>query len=135
MVNPRKVYCIDTGLQHVLSSSTAPDDARAFENLVYLALRRVCRDIAYFDDGSGECDFVPVFSKRAGVPVQATVRMNDENEEREINGLRAAMRSLRRTTGWIVTMADEDELSFDEGMVRIVPFHKFKPAEAGTLTL
>jgi len=130
MVNPRKVYCIDTGLQHVLSSSTAPDDARAFENLVYLALRRVCRDIAYFDDGRRECDFVPVFRKRAGVPVQATVRMNDENEEREINGLRAAMRSLRRTTGWIVTMADEDELSFDEGMVRIVPFHKFKPAEA-----
>ena len=130
MVNPRKVYCVDTGLQHVLSSSTAPDDARAFENLVYLALRRVCRDIAYFDDGSRECDFVPVFRKRAGVPVQATVRMNDENEEREINGLRAAMRSLRRTTGLIVTMADEDELSFDEGMVRIVPFHKFKPAEA-----
>jgi len=127
LVNPRKVYCIDTGLQHVLSSSTAPDDARLFENLVYLALRRVCRDISYFDEGAGECDFVTVHKKRAGAPVQATVTLNDVSEEREIDGVRAAMRALRRKEGWIVTVADEDELSFDEGTVRIVPFHKFDP--------
>ena len=127
MVNPRKAYCIDTGLRHVLSASTAPDDARAFENMVYLALRRVCRDIYYFDEGAGECDFVPVQRKRAGAPVQATVTLNDESEEREINGVRAAMKALRRKTGWIVTLADEDEMSFEEGNVMIVPFHKFKP--------
>ena len=127
LVNPRKVYCIDTGLQHVLSSSTAPDDARLFENLVYLALRRVCRDISYFDEGAGECDFVTVHKKRAEAPVQATVTLNDDSEEREIDGVRAAMRALRRKEGWIVTVGDEDELSFDEGTVRIVPFHKFDP--------
>lgn len=127
MVNPRKVYCIDTGLQHVLSASTAPDDARAFKNMVYLALRRTCRDISYFDEGAGECDFVPVQRKRAGAPVQATVTLNDESEEREINGVRAAMKALRRKTGWIVTLADEDEMYFEEGKVMIVPFHKFKP--------
>lgn len=129
LVNPRKVYCIDTGLQHVLSASTAPDNARSFENLVYLSLRRACRDIFYFDEGEGECDFVPVFRKHAGAPVQATVALNDESEEREINGVRAAMRALRQKTGWIVTVSDEDEISFDEGTVRIVPFHKFKPQE------
>ena len=36
---------------------------------------------------------------------------------------------LKRKVGWIVTIADEDELTFDEGTVRIVPFHKFKPEE------
>lgn len=46
--------------------------------------------------------------------------------------MRSAMRSLGRKRGWIVTIADEDELSLDEGTVRIVPFHKFKPEE--TLT-
>ena len=132
LVNPRKVYCIDTGIQHVLSASIAPDDARAFENMVYLALRRVCRDIFYFDDGAGECDFVPVRKKHTGAPIQATVVLNDESEEREINGVRAAMRALRRKTGWIVTVADEDEMLFEEGTVKIVPFHKFRPEE--TLT-
>ena len=129
MVNPRKVYCVDTGLQHVLSATTAPDDARGFENLVYLALRRICRDIFYFDGGNGECDFVPIRSKRAGAPVQATVELNDETDEREIGGVRQAMLALKRKVGWIVTVADEDELTFDEGIVRIVPFHKFKPEE------
>ena len=127
MVNPRKVYCVDTGLQHVLSATTAPDDARGFENLVYLALRRICRDVFYFDEGNGECDFVPIRAKRAGAPVQATVELNDETEEREIGGVRQAMLALKRKVGWIVTIADEDELTFDEGTVRIVPFYKFKP--------
>ena len=90
-------------------------------------MHRVCRDISYFDEGAGECDFVPVQRKRAGAPVQATVTLNDESEEREINGVRAAMKALRRKTGWIVTLADEDEMSFEEGNVMIVPFHKFKP--------
>lgn len=129
MVNPRKIYSIDTGLQHVLSATTAPDDARAFENLVYLALRRKCRNISYFDDGTGECDFVPAVGKRAGTPVQATVALTDDSEEREFRGVRAAMRALKRKDGWIVTVADEDELIFDEGTVHIVPFHKFMPED------
>lgn len=129
LVNPRKVYCIDTGLQHVLSASTAPDDARGFENLVYLSLRRVCRDVFYFDDGTGECDFVPVVGKRVGAPVQATAALNDDSEEREVGGLLKAMRALKRKAGWIVTLSDEDELTFDEGVVRIVPFCKFRPED------
>ena len=37
---------------------------------------------------------------------------------------------MKRKVGWVVTIADEDELTFDEGTVRIVPFHKFNPEEA-----
>ena len=129
MVNPRKVYCVDTGLQHALSASTAPDDARAFENLVYLALRRRFKALRYFADGERECDFVPLAGKRTGCPVQATVSLSGDNEEREIGGVRAAMRALRKKRGWIVTLAEEDELSFEEGTVKIAPFHKFDPAE------
>jgi len=49
--------------------------------------------------------------------VQATVTLNDDSEEREINGLLKAMRVLKRKVGWIVKLADEDELTFDEGTV------------------
>lgn len=130
IANPRKVYCIDTGLQHVMSATPAPDDARNFENLVYLALRRACRTIHYYDDGQGECDFIPFAGKRAGFPVQATVVLNSDNEERECAGIRSAMRTLRRRRGWIVTRADEDEIEFDEGVVKVTPFFKFNPKEA-----
>ena len=130
LANPRKCYCIDTGLQHALSATTAPDEARRFENLVYLSLRRNCRTLFYFDEGNGECDFIPVVGKRIGCPVQATFVLNDENEEREIGGIRDAMRKLKRKTGWIVTLADEDEIDCEEGVVKIVPFHKFKTMDA-----
>lgn len=125
LANPRKCYCVDTGLQHVLSATTAPDEARRFENLVYLSLRRNCRNLFYFDEGDGECDFVPVVGKRISCPVQATFVLNDETEDREIGGVRDAMRKLKRKIGWIVTLNDEDELDVDEGVVKIVPFHKF----------
>lgn len=125
MVNPRKIYCIDTGLQRALSASAAPDDARAFENLVYLALRRRCKTIRYFDDSRCECDFIPMAGKRVLDPVQATISLNSESEERKFNGVRAAMRALKRRTGWIVTLDEEDEFQFPEGSVKIVPFRKF----------
>lgn len=48
---------------------------------------------------------------------------------REFNGVRAAMRALKRKVGYIVTLSDEDEMSFEEGLVRIVPFHKFRPED------
>ncbi len=127
LVNPRKVYCIDTGMQHVLSATVAPDDARGFENLVYLALRRVCRNIQYFDDGNGECDFIPLVGKKIGIPVQASTELNADSEEREIEGVRAAMRATKRKRGVIVTFAEEDEVSFGEGTVSIIPFYKFNP--------
>ena len=130
LANPRKCYCVDTGLQHALSSTTAPDEARRFENLVYLALRRVCRNVCYFDEGHGECDFIPQVGKRTGYPVQATFSLNDENEERELGGVRDAMRTLKRRVGWIVTLSDEDEIDCDEGVVKIVPFYKFKARSA-----
>ena len=56
-------------------------------------------------------------------------KLNDESEEREFNGVRAAMRALKRKVGYIVTLSDEDEMSFEEGLVRIVPFHKFRPED------
>lgn len=128
LVNPRKVYCIDTGLQHILTATPAPDDARAFENLVYLALRRHCRTVFYYTEGQrGECDFIPLRGKRLGAPVQATVTLNGDSEAREINGLRLAMRALKQPVGWIVTLADEDVLRVEEGVIRVVPFHRFAP--------
>ena len=61
---------------------------------------------------------------------RATFALNDETEEREIGGIRDAMRRLKRKLGWIVTLEDEDELDFDEGVVKVVPFHKFKAEDA-----
>ena len=37
MLNPKKVYCIDTGMEYAVSSRRLPNDGARFENLVFLA--------------------------------------------------------------------------------------------------
>ncbi len=131
LANPRKVYCIDTGLQCAISATTAPDQARNFENLVFLALRRKFRDLTYFDSDGHECDFVALRNKRPLDPVQATIELNADSEDREINGARVAMKALGRRRAWIVTVADRDEITTQDGSIHIVPFHAFDPTSIG----
>ena len=48
LVNPRKVYSIDTGLVAANSLSFSDDNGRLLENLVFLHLRRSYKEIYYF---------------------------------------------------------------------------------------
>lgn len=45
------------------------DAGRKLENLIYLHLRRLYKDLFYFDD-QGECDFVAIKNGRAEELVQ-----------------------------------------------------------------
>jgi hypothetical protein len=65
MVNPRKVYAIDTGMITVNSNSFTDDSGRKLENLVFLHLRKSYTEIYYFSE-KRECDFV-VFTNGAAV--------------------------------------------------------------------
>ncbi len=126
LVNPRKTYCVDTGLLQVVSTRLVFNDALRFENLVFLALRRSFRDIYYHDDG-GECDFIAVRRHRVVLAVQACVELTSDALERELSGVRSAMARFELDEGWIVTLGQSDVYQVPEGTVRIVPFHDFTP--------
>src|SRR5690606_5903255 len=61
LVNPRKVYAIDTGMINLVSTAFTEDQGRKFENLIYMHLRRKHKEIYYFSE-RGECDFI-VFNR------------------------------------------------------------------------
>ena len=126
LVNPRKTYCVDTGLLQVVSTRLVFNDALRFENLVFLALRRSFRDIYYHDDG-GECDFIAVRRHPVVLDVQACVELTSDALERELSGVRSAMARFELDEGWIVTLGQSDVYQVPEGTVRIVPFHDFTP--------
>lgn len=121
LLNPKKVYCIDTGLEYAVASRRIPNDGARFENMVYLALRRNCRDISYFD-AEGECDFV--VSRRHAVTdvIQACTRLTDESKDREIEGLVKAMESFSLTSGMIVTEDQRDTIHVGKLRIEILPF-------------
>ena len=126
LVNPRKAYCVDTGLLQVVSTRLVFNDALRFENLVFLALRRKFRELHYFDEG-GECDFVAVRRHTPVLAVQACVELTTGDLDRELGGVRAAMARFGLREGWIVTLDQTDAYEVPEGTVRVVPFHAFAP--------
>lgn len=126
LVNPRKVYSVDTGLVNVVSRRIVFNGALCFENMVFLALRRKYRDIFYFDDG-GECDFVCMEHHLPRVAVQACVKLTKEDSGREKEGLAAAMRRFSFNEGFIVTKSQREDIKVDEGVIHVVPFSDFEP--------
>jgi hypothetical protein len=58
--------------------------------------------------------------------IQVTERIDGEStREREIRGLRAAMKELNINFGYIVTRSHSEELKIDEGTINILPAWKF----------
>jgi predicted AAA+ superfamily ATPase len=122
--NPKKIYTMDTGFIDVVSTSFSENKGRKLENLVYIHLRRTCKDLYYFTE-KGECDFV-TFSK--GEPqqiVQVCYEITDENFEREYNGLVQAMRFFDKKEGFIITMNQKDEFEKDGLVVKMIPAFEF----------
>lgn len=106
-VNPKKVYSIDNGLSYSNSVSFSRDKGRMLENIVFLELRRKFGEIFYYA-GEGECDFIVKDGKLQAI--QVCYELNDENEKREINGLKEAMKELNIKEGVLLTLNQEDEI-------------------------
>jgi uncharacterized protein len=124
LVNPRKVYAIDTGLVTANSGSFSEDNGRKFENLIYLHLRRRFREIYYFSE-KGECDFIVFEKAKIRDVIQVCYDLNPDNLDREIDGLVEALKFFKVKSGCIVTLNQEESLERDGCTVRIERAHQF----------
>ena len=123
-INPKKVYCIDTGFAQANSLSFSEDTGRLLENCVYLALRRKYKEIYYFKD-QGECDFIVKESQTIIHIIQVCAEIHSENKAREVNGLLAALKFFSITEGLILTLNQEDVLRINEVKIRLLPVWKW----------
>lgn len=122
--NPRKVYVMDMGLYTENSICTSENIGRRFENLVFLHLRRNFKHIFYYKD-RGECDFITMEKNAAKDAIQVCLAINDENFEREYNGLLKAMQGLGLKEGTIVTLDQSDVFEIDNRIIKMVPVRDF----------
>lgn len=120
LISPKKVYAVDWGLVKANTTSFSEDKGRALENAVFIHLRRTYKDIYYFKE-THECDFVIKEKTRITQLFQVCTELNDHNREREIAGLKAAMKKFGLKTGTIVTLNQEDR--FDS--IKVVPAWKW----------
>jgi uncharacterized protein len=124
MVNPKKVYAIDTGLVKKNSLSRTEDFGRLLENIVYLHLRRKKGAIYYFKE-KNECDFIVLNKSKFEVAIQVCADINTDNKERELNGILEALQFFNAECGTIVTLDQEDKLIIDGKTVNLIPVWKY----------
>lgn len=125
MLSEKKVYVVDNGLVNVASVSASKDLGRKFENAVYWNIRRKTKKIWYYSDGNSECDFI--FQKNEDYSaMQVCFDLNGDNQEREINGLIAALQFFNLREGTILTIDQTDKILKDGYTIQVVPAYKFE---------
>lgn len=122
--NPKKVYCIDTGLAFQLGFRTSEDKGRLLENIVFLQLKRLGKDI-YFHKRKYECDFLIKDGIRITNAIQVCHSLDTVNREREYRGLCEAIEEHKLNQGTILTFEQEEEINYNGKKVIIKPVYKW----------
>ena len=120
ILNPKKVYCMDTGLRNIVSFKFSEDIGRIAENVVFLNLLFRNKEIYYWKDHAGkEVDFVVKEGLKVTELIQACWRIEEEKtEKREVKSLIKAMDEFKLEEGLVITEdIDKEEIVNDKRIV------------------
>jgi len=123
--NPKKIYCLDTGLVNSISFRFSENKGRLIENLVYMSLIKEKKEI-YYHKENYECDFLIKEGLMIKNAVQVTLSLKDETtRKREIRGLLEAMDAYNLKEGLIITEKEAEVISLDEKKIVIKPIYEW----------
>ncbi len=117
--NPRKIYCIDSGILVKNSPSVLEHKGAILENAIAVHLKRLGKEFYYYKDENGhEADFVIPSDKTV---IQACYELNAGNKDREAGGLLKAVEGTKANEYFIITLEQEQELQYDSKKVKVRP--------------
>ena len=125
LINPAKIYTIDTGLLNAMTFRHSYNYGPLLENMVYMHLRRGGYEVEYVNTKNGhESDF---FARHRisgeSQLIQVCWDMSDKKTfERELKGLKSAMNELSLSTGTLITWDDENII---ENKIKVIPIWKW----------
>lgn len=123
--NPRKIYCLDTGLVNSVSFKFSENRGRLMENLIFMTLVKNQREIFYHKE-TNECDFVVRDGRKIVQAIQVTISLQDTSvKKRELKGLVEAMELYNLAEGFIVTEAEKETIDSDGKKIHIVPLYEW----------
>lgn len=125
VVNPRKIYFIDNGLQNTITSSFNKDNGRRLENMVFWELRRQEKEIYYYNENGRECDFVVSKNNKIEKLLQVCFELNSDNNDREISGLFDAMDFFQLEEGTILTLNQRDTIINKGKRIEVLPVYLY----------
>lgn len=125
LANPKKIYCLDTGLVNSISFKFSENKGRLIENLVYMALRKQNTE-TYYHKEKYECDFIVKDKMKITSIIQVTLSLKDETtRKREIRGLIEAMDTHDLKEGLIITENESEIINLEDKIIAIKPIYEW----------
>jgi len=123
-VAPKKIYSIDNGLSNANSISFSKDAGKMLENQVFLELKRKGGELFYFQE-ERECDFLVKEKNKITKAIQVCYELNDENINREVDGILEAVKKFKLKEGLIITFNQEDKIIKDDLKIKVIPIWRW----------
>ena len=124
IMNPKKVYTIDSGFVHRLGFNFSANKGRVLENVVYIELLRQGKEV-FYHSAKNECDFLIKQGLKITEAIQVTWQLDITNFDREIKGLQEAMETYELEKGTIIYMNESGpNLDFPEN-IELIPVWKW----------
>lgn len=120
----KKIYCIDNGLLNSVSFKFSDDIGKLMENLVFIELKRKGNEIFFYKD-KFECDFLVSSKNKVVEAIQVTQKLDENNYNREINGLLGALEKFKLKKGIIITEDLEKEEEVKGKKIKYIPLWKW----------
>ena len=124
--NPKKTYCIDTGLRNAVSFKFSEDIGCLAENAVFVELKRRAKEVFYWKSAAGEVDFIV----RAGLQIEEAIQVcwnldSEHTRKRETRALYSAMEAFNLDSGIVITEDMEDAEEVNGKQIFFVPIWKW----------
>ena len=125
--NPRKVFCVDSGLRNVVSMGFSGDKGKVLENIVFLKFLQKGSEVYYWKDKQGyETDFIIVEKGKATGAYQVSYSVTEaRTKARETNALIRALTFFDLEEGTIITENQEMEETIKGFRIKYIPIWKF----------
>ena len=124
LVNPKKIYCVDTGLANNVSIKLSKNHGQLLENLVFTELRRKNNEMYYFQKKQ-EVDFILVEKNKAVQAIQVSSEINKDSREREEKALLEALQETGLEKGLIITREHEEVKKGNGKIIQYIPIWKW----------
>ena len=125
MANPKKIYCLDTGLVNSVSFKFSENRGWLLENLAYTTLSRQEPDV-YYHREKYECDFLIKDNLKIRQAIQVAASLMDEKtRKREIKGLLEAMKSHGIKVGSLITEDGGKEIHAGGKTIAVKQFYEW----------
>lgn len=125
LLNPKKIYVIDTGLANSISFRFSENMGQQLENIVFLQLKRLGLEVFYHRD-TYECDFIVREKEVISAAIQVSMSLFDpKTKARELRGLLEAMLTYKLTKGLIISLDEEENIEMEGLSVAVIPIWKW----------